>query len=107
VLLHTGDDSRFGTPAYASQQHFLTRAGAAWLAEHGATVVGIDSVNIDDSADGERPAHTLLLGADIPVIENLTGLEQLPPAGAQFSAVPLRIAGFGTIPVRAFARIPE
>ena len=106
VLLHTGDDARFGTPAYATGRHFLTRAGAAWLAGHGAALVGIDALNIDDTADGERPAHTLLLAAGIPIVEHLTGLDQLPPAGARFTAVPLRIEGFGTIPVRAFARLP-
>ena len=106
VLLHTGDDARFGTPRYAADAHFLTREGAAWLAAHDPAVVGIDAVNIDDTADGERPAHTLLLAAGIPVIEHLTGLERLPPAGASFTAVPLRVEGLGTIPVRAFARIP-
>ncbi|MGE5288291.1 MAG: cyclase family protein [Micromonosporaceae bacterium] len=106
VLLHTGDDARFGSPAYADGAHFLTRAGAAWLAEHDAALVGIDALNIDDTADGERPAHTLLLAAGIPVVEHLTGLGQLPPTGAWFTAVPLRIEGLGTIPVRAFARLP-
>jgi kynurenine formamidase len=105
VLLHTGDDARFGSPEYGEGAHFLTRAGAAWLAGHGAALVGIDAVNIDDAADGERPAHSLLLAAGIPVVEHLTGLAQLPPAGARFTAVPLRIEGFGTIPVRAFARL--
>jgi kynurenine formamidase len=107
VLLHSGDDARFGTPAYAAERHFLTRAGAAWLAGHGAALVGIDGLNIDDTADGERPAHTLLLAAGIPVVEHLTGLGQLPPTGARFTAVPLRVEGLGTIPVRAFARLPE
>jgi arylformamidase len=106
VLLHTGDDARFGTPLYAAGAHFLTRDGAAWLAGHAPALVGIDAVNIDDIADGERPAHTVLLAAGIPVIEHLTGLEQLPPAGAFFTAVPLRIQGLGTVPVRAFARLP-
>ena len=106
VLLHTGDDARFGSPAYATRPCFLTRAGAAWLAAQQAALVGIDAINIDDPADGERPAHTLLLAAGIPVVEHLTGLGQLPPAGASFTAVPLRIEGFGTIPVRAFARLP-
>jgi arylformamidase len=107
VLLHTGDDTRFGTPAYASQRHFLTRAGAAWLVDHEPALVGIDGVNIDDTADGERPAHTQLLSAGIPMIENLTGLDQVPPTGAQFTAVPLRVEGLGAIPVRAFARLPD
>ena len=107
VLLHTGDDARFGTPEYGTDAHFLTRDGAAWLAAHGPALVGIDAVNIDDTADGGRPAHTLLLAAGIPVIEHLTGLDQLPPTGASFTAVPLRVQGLGTVPVRAFARIPD
>jgi arylformamidase len=106
VLLHTGDDARFGTPAYEQDAHFLTEAGAAWLAGQDPALVGIDAVNIDDPADGRRPAHSLLLGAGIPVVEHLTGLGQLPPAGAFFTAAPLRVEGFGTIPVRAFARLP-
>jgi arylformamidase len=106
VLLHTGDDARFGTPQYAEDAHFLTRDGAAWLARQEPALVGIDAVNIDDTADRERPAHTLLLAAGIPVIEHLTGLGQLPPAGATFTAVPLPIQGMGTVPVRAFARLP-
>ncbi len=106
VLLHTGDAARFGTPQYAEDAHYLTRDGAAWLTGHQPALVGIDAVNIDDTADRERPAHTLLLGAGIPVIEHLTGLDQLPLAGATFTAVPLPVAGMGSIPVRAFARLP-
>jgi kynurenine formamidase len=104
--LHTGDDARFGTPQYAEDAHYLTRDGAAWLTGQQPALVGIDAVNIDDIADRERPAHTLLLAAGIPVIEHLTGLDQLPPAGATFTAVPLPVQGMGTIPVRAFARLP-
>jgi arylformamidase len=107
VLLHTGDDARFGSPAYAEEAHFLSRDGAAWLAANGAALVGIDAINIDDTDDGSRPAHSLLLAAGIPVVEHLTGLGQLPPTGARFTAVPLRIEGLGTIPVRAFARLPS
>ena len=106
VLLHTGDDARFGTPDYARDSHFLTGAGADWLLQHGASLVGIDAVNIDDTEDTSRPAHTSLLRAGIPVVEHLTGLEQVSPTGARFTAVPLRIEGLGTIPVRAFARLP-
>ena len=107
VLLHTGDDARFGSPEYAVDAHFLTRAGAAWLAAHDAALVGIDAVNIDDTADRDRPAHSLLLAAGIPVVEHLAGLGQLPPTGAWFTAAPMRVEGFGTIPVRAFARLPR
>jgi arylformamidase len=107
VLLHTGDDSRFGTPGYADGAHFLTGPGAEWLAAQDAALVGIDAINIDDTGDRDRPAHTALLAAGIPVVEHLTGLDQLPPAGAFFTAAPLRVAGLGTIPVRAFAQLPS
>ena len=107
VLLHTGGDQDWGTPAYAAEAPSLTAAGARWLVEHNAWLVGIDAVNIDDIADPARPAHTLLLAAGIPVVEHLTGLDQLPPTGARFTAAAPRVAGFGTFPVRAFATLPR
>jgi arylformamidase len=107
VLIHSGDAARFGTPQYAQDRHYLTRDGAEFLVQHRAKLVGIDALNIDDTDDPQRPAHTVLLEAAIPVVEHLTGLEQLPPTGATFTAVPLRIERFGTIPVRAFGRVPE
>jgi len=88
---------------------YLTREGAAWLVDRGAALVGIDSVNIDDIAapgPGERPAHSQLLAAGIPIVEHLTGLAELPPTGAIFTAAPPRVAAFGTFPVRAFASVP-
>lgn len=106
VLLQTGGDRHWGTPAYAEDAPYLTEAGARWLVEHGATLVGIDAVNIDDTTTAHRPAHSLLLAADIPIVEHLTGLDQLPVTGARFSAVPPRITGFGTFTVRAYASIP-
>ncbi len=106
VLLHTGGDRHWGTPAYAEQAPYLTEAGARWLVEHGARLVGIDAVNIDDTADGARPAHSILLAAGVPVVEHLTGLGQLPPAGARFSAAPPLFTGLGTFPVRAYAAVP-
>jgi arylformamidase len=109
VLLHTGGDKHWATPSYAVDAPYLTEAGATWLAEHGAALVGIDAVNIDDvepGSAGRRPAHSILLAAGIPICEHLTGLEQLPPTGARFTAAPPRIAAFGTFPVRAFAAVP-
>jgi kynurenine formamidase len=106
VLLHTGGDAHWGTPRYAQDAPFLTRAGAGWLADHGAALVGIDAVNIDDTSDLTRPAHTILLGAGIPIVEHLTGLDQLPQLGARFTATPPMFAGVGTFPVRAFAILP-
>lgn len=106
VLLHTGDAERWGTPEYADDAHYLTEAGARWLVDHGARLVGIDAVNIDDTASGgQRPAHSVLLAAGIPVVEHLTGLERLPPTGARFTAAPPRVANFGTFPVRAYAAV--
>ncbi len=105
VLLHTGGDATWGTPEYAVDAPFLTRGGAGWLVDHGARLVGVDSVNIDDVADLHRPAHSILLEANIPVVEHLTGLEQVPPTGFRFTAAPARISGFGTFPVRAYAAI--
>ncbi len=103
VLLHTGWDRHWGTPAYAVEAPFLTRAAARWLAEQKAALVGIDSLNIDDVGDGSRPAHTTLLAAGIPIVEHLCGLDQLPPRGFRFHAAPPRVRGMGTFPVRAYA----
>ena len=103
VLLHTGWDVHFGTPQYAKEAPYLTEAGAAWLVEHGAALVGIDSINIDDAGDAARPAHSRLLAAGIPIVEHLRELEQLPATGFRFSAAPPRIQGLGTFPVRAYA----
>lgn len=105
VLLQTAWDVHFGTPRYAKDAPFLTDSGAAWLVEKGAALVGIDSINIDDMADGARPAHSRLLAAGIPIVEHLRGLEQLPASGFRFSAAPPRIQGLGTFPVRAYAVI--
>ena len=103
VMLHTGWDVHFETPQYAKDAPFLSDAGAAWLVEQGAALVGIDSINIDDTGDAARPAHSRLLEAGIPIVEHLRGLEQLPATGFRFSAVPPRIRGLGTFPVRAHA----
>lgn len=106
VLLHTGWDRHFGTEAYGTGAPFLTGEGAAYLIEAGAVLVGIDSVNIDDTESSlERPAHTLLLGAGVHVVEHLTNLGALPPRGARFTAAPPAVEGFGTFPVRAFAEV--
>ncbi|MET0702285.1 MAG: cyclase family protein [Mycobacterium sp.] len=106
VLLHTGWDEHFGTERYGVGAPFLTADGTQHLIDAGAILVGIDSVNIDDTeSGGERPAHTLLLGAGVHVVEHLTNLGALPPQGARFTAAPPAVEGFGTFPVRAFAEI--
>jgi arylformamidase len=104
VLVQTGWDRHWGADAYLSGRHpFLSRAAAEALRDSGAALVGIDALNIDAMDDLERPVHTVLLGAGIPIVEHLTGLAALPPAGTRFYAVPPPIEGMGTFPVRAFA----
>ncbi|NOT30005.1 MAG: cyclase family protein [Planctomycetes bacterium] len=105
VLIHTGWSRHFGTPAYGSGHPFLTRAAAELLVARGAVLVGIDSLNIDDTSGGERPVHSLLLERDIRIVEHLTNLEALPESGFCFSAVPVKVRGMGSFPVRAFARL--
>lgn len=103
VLVHTGWDQHWRSEQYFEGHPFLTADAAQLLVDAGATLVGIDSYNIDDTADGRRPVHTALLGADIPIVEHLCGLEHLPDQGSRFFAVPVKVKGFGTFPVRAFA----
>jgi len=103
VLVRTGWARHWGTPSYGEGHPFLTREAAAWLAREKAALVGIDSLNIDDAADGERPAHTRLLDAGIPILEHLCHLEKLPASGFRLYAVPAPIHGLGSFPVRAFA----
>ena len=105
VLVHTGWDRHWRTETYYSNHPYLTAAAADWLVAHGAAFVGIDSHNIDNTAARARPVHTILLGADIPIGEHLTRLDRLPDTGFRFSAVPPKVKGMGTFPVRAYARI--
>jgi len=105
VLVHTGWARHWRTEQYLEGHTFLTEAAAVHLKEQGAVFVGIDSMNIDDTSGGTRPVHTVLLGAEIPVAEHLCDLERLPLSGFIFSAVPAKVKGFGTFPVRAFAKL--
>ena len=106
VLVQTGWDRHWRTDAYFEGHPFLTEDAAQYLAQSKARLVGIDSYNIDDTSDGRRPVHTILLGREIPIVEHMTGLAQLPTSGFEFFAVPPKICAFGTFPVRAFASIP-
>jgi arylformamidase len=107
VLLHTGWDRHWATEAYGRGAPYLTGPGARLLADAGARLVGIDSVNLDDAeSGGERPAHSILLAAGIPVLEHLTGLERVPATGARLHAAPPRVRGFGSFPVRAYVVLP-
>jgi kynurenine formamidase len=103
VLVHTGWDRHWRTDRYGVDHSFLTGEAADWLVANGAALVGIDSNNIDDTRVRARPVHTTLLGANIPICEHMTGLGSVPDEGFRFSAVPPKVRGMGTFPVRAYA----
>jgi arylformamidase len=107
LLVHTGWSRHFRTPAYLEGHPFLTRSASEALVRSGVAFVGIDSLNIDDITDGARPAHTLLLGAGIPIGEHFTNLGALPSRGARLHAAPVKMKGVGTFPVRAYAVVPD
>jgi len=103
VLVYTGWSKHWKTDQYYEGHSFLTEGAAQALKAGGAALVGIDSYNIDSTDDKRRPVHTTLLGADILIVEHLCGLELIPEGRAfKFFAVPVKVKGFGTFPVRAF-----
>jgi arylformamidase len=103
VLFHTGWDRHWRTERYGENHPFLSAKASEWLVAQGASLVGIDSNNIDDTRSRTRPVHTNLLGAEIPICEHMTGLGQLPDEGFRFFAVPPKVKGMGSFPVRAYA----
>ena len=103
VLVHTDWAQHWGTDQYFEGHPFLTKNAVEFLVEEGAAFVGIDTYNIDDTNDGTRPAHTTLLGNNIPICEHMCGLEKLPDHGFRFHAAPVKVKAFGTFPVRAYA----
>jgi arylformamidase len=103
VLICAGWDAHWRTLQYGEGAPFVTRRAAELLVDAAPSLVGIDSVNIDDAQDGSRPAHTLLLGAGIPIVEHLCNLNKLPARGFRFHCVPVKFRGVGTFPVRAYA----
>ena len=105
VLVRTGWDAHWDTPTYWEPGPFLGPRAIDALIEGGAVLVGVDFANVDDTADLSRPAHTRLLDAGILLVENMTGLDALPPGGFRFSAVPLAIERGPTFPVRAYAEL--
>lgn len=105
VLVRTGWDRHWRTERYLSGHPFLTGEAAEFLREQKAALVGIDSLNIDDMADRARPVHSALLGAEIPIVEHMCNLSELPDTGFRFSAVPAKVARFGSWPVRAYGHV--
>jgi kynurenine formamidase len=107
VLVRTGWDVHWRTDQYFEGHPFLAKDAAEYLLNAGVALVGIDSLNIDDTGDLSRPVHSLLLAAEVPIVEHLRGLGRLPGGGFRFFAVPTKVKGMGTFPVRAFGLVGE
>ena len=107
VLVRTDFSNHWGTDHYFKDNPFLTGDACDLLVTQGAALVGIDSLNIDDTGDASRPAHTKLLLAGIPICEHMTKLNEVPNSGARLHAVPIAWVGGATFPVRAYAMVEE
>ena len=107
VLINTGWSRHWGTETYLSNNPFLTAEAGQFLKDKGVKLVGIDSLNIDDTRSNSRPVHSTLLGAEILIVEHLCNLEALPTQGFNFTAVPPKIEKVGSFPVRAFAKLAD
>jgi arylformamidase len=105
VVVHTGWDGQWGRNGYWHRGPHLAEALVEALINAEVALVGVDFANVDDRADPARPAHTRLLGANIPIIENLRGLAALPLRGFRLHAAPLAIDGAAALPVRVIAEI--
>lgn len=103
LLIHTGWDQHWKSERYL-RHPYLSREAAQLLMHHDVSIVGIDALNIDSTAQGTDHAHATLLGNDVLIVENLTRLDQLV-AGViyQFSFLPLALSGLDGSPVRAIA----
>jgi arylformamidase len=105
ILINTGWDIYWNTDKYYNDHPFLTENAANYLKARKVRLVGIDSHNIDDTRRNTRPAHTILLGSGILIVEHLCNLSAIPDENFIFSAIPPKFKGVGTFPVRAIARL--
>ncbi|WP_311775214.1 cyclase family protein [Alkalihalobacillus sp. TS-13] len=105
VLVNTGWDQYWNSEMYFENHPYLTRDAAQYLIDCRVKLVGIDSMNIDKTQGKSRPVHSLLLQEEIPIVEHLCCLDQLPDEGFTFTAIPPKFKGVGTFPVRAMAKI--
>ncbi len=104
VLIRTDWATKWGSDDYFVNHPYLTTEAASYLESQRPRLVGIDSYNIDNTNSRQRPVHSILLGAAIPIVEHLCQLHLLPKKGFYFTAVPPKINGMGSFPVRAFGK---
>jgi kynurenine formamidase len=104
VLIETSWSKHWNTEQYYEGHPYLTENAAIYLRDNGARLVGIDSYNIDDITGKERPVHSTLLGSEVLIVEHMCNLHNIPQHSFEFYAVPVKIKGFGTFPVRAFVK---
>jgi arylformamidase len=105
LLIHTGWDRHWKTDRYL-RHPYLTPEATQFLVDAGASIIGIDALNVDSTVQETDHAHAALLGNDILIVENLTLLHQLSPGVVyQFSFLPLALSGLDGSPVRAIAWI--
>jgi arylformamidase len=105
ILVHTGWEVHWNTAEYFQNHPYLTEDAALYLRKCGVKLVGIDSLNIDNTQNKSRPVHSTLLASDILIVEHLCNLGNLPDEGFTFSALPPKFKGVGTFPVRAMAKL--
>ena len=105
ILVHTGWEVHWNTAEYFQNHPYLTEDAALYLRKCGVKLVGIDSLNIDNTQNKSRPVHSTLLASDILIVEHLCNLGKLPDEGFTFSALPPKFKGVGTFPVRAMAKL--
>lgn len=85
----------------------LSAEAARWLAtERRVRAVGLDTASLDPGVSKTFDAHQALAAAEVPGLENLTGLERLPARGFSVVALPMKIRGGSGAPLRAIAIVP-
>lgn len=104
ILFNFGWDIHWGTDRYYSYP-FISKEVIEFLVEEDVRLVGVDTVNVDDSKDLTRPAHTLLLKNEIFIVENLMNLDKLYNKRFRFFAVPVKGKKVAAMPIRAFAEV--
>jgi arylformamidase len=94
--VNTGWDQYWNSEMYFENPPYLTQDSAQYLIDCRVKLVGIDSMNIDNTQGKSRPVHSLLLQEEIPIVEHLCCLDQLPDEGFTFTAIPPKFKGYSS-----------